>query len=48
MRTLTRVESDHNTFLLEDRTNVGQSKRPFRFEMAWLSNLDFKSKLIEK
>jgi hypothetical protein len=46
--TLTRIESDHNPILVDDGAEDVKVKRGFIFESAWLSNADFKNKLIER
>jgi hypothetical protein len=46
--TLTRVGSDHNPILLDDGSEGVKVKRWFIFESTWLSNAEFKKKLIER
>jgi polyhydroxyalkanoate synthesis regulator phasin len=46
--TLTRVGSDHCPLLLDDETRNDQIRRGFRFEIAWLSQNEFRRKLTEK
>jgi hypothetical protein len=46
--TSTRVGSDHNPLILEDGTaDFVLGKRFLNFEMAWVSDPEFKRKLIE-
>jgi hypothetical protein len=45
---LIRVGLDHNPILVDDGTNSSQLKRGFKFEIAWLTKMEFKKKLIEK
>jgi hypothetical protein len=48
LMTLTRVGSDHSPLILDDGTGKMQIRRRFRFEVAWLSQSEFKKKIIEK
>jgi hypothetical protein len=48
LKTLTRVGSNHCLMLLDDGTRNDQIKRWFRFEIAWLSQSEFRRKLTEK
>jgi hypothetical protein len=48
MRSLTRVGSDHSPILLDDGVESPQRRIIFRFEKAWMSNADFKRRIIEK
>jgi hypothetical protein len=42
------VGSDHNPILLDDGMDSPQRRRIFIFEKVWLSNGDFKKRIIEK
>jgi hypothetical protein len=48
LMTLTRVGSNHCPLLLDDGARNDQIKRGLRFEIAWLSQNEFRRKLIEK
>jgi hypothetical protein len=48
LKTLTRVGSNHCLMLLDDGTRNDQIKIWFRFEIAWLSQSEFRRKLTEK
>jgi hypothetical protein len=48
LMTLTRVRYDHCPLLLDDGTRNDQIKRGFRFEIAWLSQKEFRRKLTKK
>jgi hypothetical protein len=48
MQTLTRVGSDHCPLHVDDRISKDHIKRWFRFEVAWLSQNEFRRKIIEK
>jgi hypothetical protein len=45
---LTRVGSDHCPLLLDDGNGNNQFKKGFRFEIAWLSQREFKRSLVER
>jgi endonuclease/exonuclease/phosphatase family metal-dependent hydrolase len=45
---LVRVGSDHSPLLMDDGIKVGQCRRRFRFENAWLSKPEFREKMIER
>jgi hypothetical protein len=46
--TLTRIGSDHNPLSLDDATRLEKKTRGFRFELAWLTQPEFKRKMLEK
>jgi hypothetical protein len=46
--TMTTIGSDHNPLLLDDGTRVEKKVRGFRFEPAWLTQSEFKRKMLEK
>jgi hypothetical protein len=48
VRSLIRVRSDHRPILLDDGTNQLRRRGTFKFEKAWISNLDFKKRILEK
>jgi endonuclease/exonuclease/phosphatase family metal-dependent hydrolase len=48
VRSLIRVGSNHSPILLDNGVDSPQRRRIFRFEKAWLSNADFKKRIIEK
>jgi hypothetical protein len=48
VRSIIRVDPDHNPLLLDDGTGRKQEMKRFRFETVWLSQEIFKRQLIEK
>jgi hypothetical protein len=45
---LTRIGLDHTPLLFDDGDKIERKKRGFRFEPAWLTQPDFKDKMIER